>query len=225
MTNPPTEAPRRVLPALVLAQLAGTSPWFAVNAVMPDLQRAFGWPAAAVGTLTGAVQLGFIAGALLFALASIADRFPARRVFLACALASAGCAQFALAQAGSLTALWGWRFATGVCLAGIYPVGMKIAAQWFPRGLGSALGLLIGALVLGSASPYALRALAAGGDWTLVFHGVSLASALAGVGLLLLIPEPPHAPGRVVGLRLSALWTAATDRRVRASVFAYFGHM
>ena len=214
-----------MLPVLVLAQLAGTSPWFAVNAVMPDLQAATGWPASSVGTLTAAVQLGFIVGALVFALLAVADRFPARRVFLLSALASAACSQLALAGAQHFEWLWGWRFATGVCLAGIYPVGMKIAAQWFPRGLGPALGVLIAALVLGSASPHALRALAAGGDWALVFHGVSLASALAGVGLVLMVPEAPHAPGRVVGLKLGALWAAATDRRVRASVLGYFGHM
>ena len=82
-------APRRVLPVIVLAQLAGTSPWFAVNAVMPDLQREFGWAAADVGTLTSSLQLGFIAGTLVFALLAIADRFSARRVFLLCSLASA----------------------------------------------------------------------------------------------------------------------------------------
>ena len=71
-----------MLPVIVLAQLAGTSPWFAVNAVMPELQRDFGWAAADVGTLTSAVQLGFIAGTLVFALLAIADRFSARRVFL-----------------------------------------------------------------------------------------------------------------------------------------------
>ena len=80
-------APRHVLPVLVLAQLAGTAPWFAVNAVMPELQRDYGWAAADVGTLTSAVQFGFIAGTLLFALLAVADRFSARRVFLLCALA------------------------------------------------------------------------------------------------------------------------------------------
>jgi MFS family permease len=114
---------------------------------------------------------------------------------------------------------------TGFFLAGIYPVGMKIAALWFPRGLGAALGLLIAALVLGSASPHALRALSAGGPWTLVFHGVALASVLGGLLLIVLVPEPPHAPVRASGLQLRALWTAATDRRVRASVLGYFGHM
>ena len=218
-------APRRLLPVLVLAQLAGTAPWFAVNAVMPDLQRAFGWPVEAVGWLTSAVQLGFIAGALVFALSGITDRYSARRVFLVAALAGAGCTLAGMAMAASYPALLFWRVLTGVCLAGIYPVGMKIAALWFPRGLGAALGLLIAALVLGSASPHALRALAADGPWTLVFQGVALASAAAGVLLFLAVPEPPQRPAHAGLAPLRALWTAARDRRVRGSVLGYFGHM
>ena len=221
--SPPT--PRRVLPVLVLAQLAGTAPWFAVNAVMPDLQRAFGWPAAAVGTLTSAVQLGFIAGTLVFALLAVADRFSARAVFLACSLCAAIATLAATMTAGSYEALLFWRAVTGVCLAGIYPVGMKIAAQWFPRGLGAALGLLIGALVLGSAMPHALRALGATWPWTAVFHAVALASTLAGLLLWLLLPEPPHHNHRATGLQWRALASIWTDRRVRASAFGYFGHM
>ena len=210
---------------IVLAQLAGTSPWFAVNAVMPDLQRSFGWPPAAVATLTSAVQLGFIAGALVFALLAIADRLSARRVFLVCALASALSTLAAMRFAESFAALWFWRALTGFCLAGIYPVGMKLAALWFPRGLGAALGLLVAALVLGSASPHALRALSVGAPWTVVFQGVALASAAAGLLLYVLVPEPPHAPVRASGLQLRALWAAAIDPRVRASVLGYFGHM
>jgi len=217
--------PRRVLPAIVLAQLAGTSPWFAVNAVMPDLQQRFGWPASAVGSLTSAVQLGFIAGALLFALLAVADRFPARRVFGIASLASALCTLAAAREAASFEALWAWRAATGFCLAGIYPVGMKIAAQWFPRGLGGALGLLIGALVLGSASPHALRALAAGGDWRAVFDAVAFASGGAGALLVLAVPPPPGRDGAIGALHLGALWAAAREPRVRASVLGYFGHM
>ena len=210
---------------IVLAQLAGTSPWFAVNAVMPDLQRSFGWPPAAVATLTSAVQLGFIAGALVFALLAIADRLSARRVFFVCAFASALSTLAAMQFAESFAALWFWRALTGFCLAGIYPVGMKLAALWFPRGLGAALGLLIAALVLGSASPHALRALSVGAPWTVVFQGVALASAAAGLLLYVLVPEPPHAPVRASGLQLRALWAAAIDPRVRASVLGYFGHM
>jgi MFS transporter, DHA1 family, inner membrane transport protein len=227
-----TQRPTRVLPVLVLAQLAGTSPWFAVNAVMPDLQRAFGWPASDIGPLSAAVQWGFIAGTLVFALLAVADRYPARRVFLLCALASAFAtvaAAFA-ANAGSWWGLWACRCATGFFLAGIYPVGMKIAAQWFPQGLGAALGYLIGALVLGSASAHALRAAGAAWPWWAVFAGTAAASAAAGAMLIWLLPEPPAPSGAAVRMlsaaslktALGSLWT---DRRVRASVFGYFGHM
>ena len=220
----PDTAPRRVLPALVLAQLAGTSPWFAVNAVMPDLQRQFGWDAAAVGTLTSALQIGFIVGTLVFALLAIADRFAARRVFVGCALAAAACTLVAAASASSFTALAGWRALTGFFLAGIYPVGMKLAALWFPRGLGAALGWLVGALVLGSASPHALRALGAAWPWWTVFIGVACAAAAAAVLVIVAVPEPPHrsAPAALHFSALASLWR---DRRVRASAFGYFGHM
>jgi MFS family permease len=156
MNNTPavsTAAPRRILPVIVASQLAGTALWFAVNAVMPDLTREWDLPATAVGTLTSAVQAGFISGTLVFAVLTIADRYSPRLVFLLCALAGA-------ALDGQLSALLLLRFLTGFFLAGIYPVGMKIAAGWYAQGLGNALGLLVGALVIGTASPHALRAFA-----------------------------------------------------------------
>ena len=213
-----------MLPALVLAQLAGTSPWFAVNAVMPDLQRAYGYSAAAVGTLSSAVKLGFIAGTLLFALLALADRVSARRLYLVCALAAAGCTLAAAASAASLPWLVAWRALTGFCLAGIYPVGMKIAAMWFPRGLGGALGWLVGALVLGSASPHALRALGADWDWTTVFACVAAATAASGLAVAWVVPEPVPAAA-VSRLRLGALASLWRDARLRASACGYFGHM
>lgn len=219
-------APPRVLPVLVAAQFAGTSLWFAVNAVMPDLQRELGWPAAAVGTLTSALQLGFIAGTLVFALLAVADRHSARRVFLLCSLAGAACTVGAWAMVREPVALAAWRAATGFFLAGIYPVGMKLASQWFPRGLGGALGLLIGALVLGSASAHGLRALGGALPWPSVMLGVAALAAAGGVLLYLLLPEPPHPPqARPAHFDWHALATLWTDRRVRASVFGYFGHM
>ncbi len=218
-----TVAPRRVLPALVLAQLAGTSPWFAVNAVMPELQREFGHGGSALATLSSAVQLGFIAGTLLFALLALADRFPARHLFCACALAAAGCTVAAAAFAANLPLLVALRVATGFCLAGIYPVGMKIAALWFPRGLGGALGWLIGALVLGSASPHALRALGASWPWQTVFGVVAAATVVAGFVVLLAVPEPRHLPPQ--RLRFGALAALWRDARLRASAGGYFGHM
>jgi MFS family permease len=208
----------------VLAQLAGTSPWFAVNAVMPELQRAHGYSEAAVGTLSSALQLGFIAGTLMFALLALADRFSARRLFLISTCGAAVCTLAAAALAHSYTGLLLWRVATGFCLAGIYPVGMKIASQWFPRGLGTALGWLLGALVLGSASPYLLRALGASLPWQSVFIAVAVLAVLAGVAVVRLIPEPPVRAG-ATPLRLGALASLWRDARTRASVFGYFGHM
>ena len=111
--------PKRILPILVLAQFSGTSLWFAVNAVMPDLQQQMGWPASAVGRLTSALQLGFIVGTLVFALLAIADRFSSRRVFLLCALAGALCTLGALVQISSFNELLLWRAATGFFLAGM----------------------------------------------------------------------------------------------------------
>lgn len=214
-----------MLPVLVAAQFAGTSLWFAVNAVMPDLQRELGWPATAVGTLTSALQSGFILGTLVFALLAIADRFSPRRVFLVCALAGAACTVGAWAMVTSFPALLAWRFATGFFLAGIYPVGMKIASQWYTRGLGPALGLLIGALILGSASAHALRALGDALPWPSLMLGVAALAAAGGVLLYGWLPEPPGAVARVTTLQWRALASIATHARVRSSVLGYFGHM
>jgi MFS transporter, DHA1 family, inner membrane transport protein len=232
-----TTPPRRVLPTIVVAQWLGVSPWFAVNAVMADLPRGADWPETAVATLSSALQLGFIAGTLLFALLAITDRFAPRRLFLGCALASAACTVTAVAVAHEYPWLLACRVLTGFCLAGIYPVGMKLAAQWFPRGLGPALGWLIGALVLGSASPHALRALAVSGlswPWETVFYSVAGASVVG--GLLVVALVPPHVPtqapnhaatprGGPQRFRVSALAVIWQDRRLRASAGGYFGHM
>ena len=218
-------APKRILPILVLAQFAGTSLWFAVNAVMPDLQQQMGWPASAVGRLTSALQLGFIVGTLVFALLAIADRFSARRVFLFCALAGALCTLGALMRIASFTELLLWRAATGFFLAGIYPVGMKIASQWFPKGLGVALGWLVGALVLGSASAHGIRALSVELPWSTVMISVALLAAAGGLLLFMAIPEPPINTANTKKLEWQALATIWTDWRVRASVLGYFGHM
>ena len=218
-------APKRILPTLVLAQFAGTSLWFAVNAVMPDLQQQMGWPASAVGRLTSALQLGFIVGTLVFALLAIADRFSARRVFLFCALAGALCTLGAMMRIASFTELLLWRAATGFFLAGIYPVGMKIASQWFPEGLGVALGWLVGALVLGSASAHGIRALSVELPWSTVMISVALLAAAGGLLLFVAVPEPPNNTANTKKLEMQALATIWTDWRVRASVLGYFGHM
>lgn len=213
--------PRRILPVIVASQFAGTSLWFAGNAAMPDLQRRMGLPADALGSMTTAVQLGFIAGTLVFAFLALADRFSPRRVFFVSALLGAAfnaAACFAGAQLAPLLLL---RFLTGFFLAGIYPVGMKIAAGWFDRDLGQALGLLVGALVLGTAAPHLI-------GHTLPWEGVILsASAIATCGGLLmywLVPDGPYlrAAARFEPTAFAAMFRAPD---FRASSFGYFGHM
>jgi MFS family permease len=220
-----TQTPRHVLPIIVLAQFAGTSLWFAVNAVMPDLQIQMGWPVSDVGRLTSALQLGFIAGTLVFAVLAIADRFSSRRVFLICSLAGSMCTLGALAQVDDFLALLMWRATTGFFLAGIYPVGMKIASQWFPKGLGVALGWLVGALVLGSASAHGIRALSSQLPWSTVMLSVAGLAAAGGLILYVLIPEPPQKTTQAKQLQWQALASLWTDWRVRSSVLGYFGHM
>ena len=224
---PDTQAvvPRRVLPAITLAQFAGTSLWFAANAVMPDLQRELALPATAVGTLTSAVQLGFIAGTLVFALLAIADRVSPRLVFLVCSGAGAGCAALSAWLPPALSTLIVLRAATGFFLAGIYPVGMKIAASWYARGLGAALGIMLSALVVGTAAPHALRALGAHWPWQDVLLSVAALAAGGGVLLYALVPEVPDAVRAPGALQWRALASIVTDARVRASALGYFGHM
>jgi MFS family permease len=219
--------PRHILPAIALSQLAGTSLWFAINAVMPDLQRDAALPDAAVGWLTAAIQLGFIAGTLAFALLAVADRFSPRLVFLACSLLGATLAAATAWLPPELPTLLALRFVTGVCIAGIYPVGMKIAAGWFAQGLGWALGVLVGALVLGTAFPYGLRALGAAWPWPAVMAAVAAVAALGGVLMAAAVPDGPHlAPrGSIARWSPAALGVVWHDRRLRASVLGYFGHM
>jgi len=165
--------PRRILPVIIASQFAGTSLWFAGNAVLADLQREWGLPAEALGYTTSAVQLGFILGTLAFAFFAVSDRMSPRIVFFACSLAGAAANLGAYALAGGAWSLAAFRFLTGFFLAGIYPVGMKIASGWYRSDLGSALGFLVGALVVGTAFPHLLKGLGGTLPWQTVLVAVS----------------------------------------------------
>ncbi|MDH5356993.1 MAG: MFS transporter, partial [Gammaproteobacteria bacterium] len=166
--------PAYILPIIIFSQFTGTSLWFAGNAVVFDLQRDWGLAEQSVGYITAAVQLGFIAGTLVFAFLAIADRFSPRRVFFICSLSGALANVAVLYTTEGLSSLLILRFATGFFLAGIYPVGMKIAAGWFDKELGRALGYLVGALVLGTAFPHLMRASGSEIPWQQVMIGVSI---------------------------------------------------
>ncbi|SFQ59371.1 MFS transporter [Hymenobacter arizonensis] len=216
--------PRWVLPTIVFAQFACTSLWFAGNAVLPDLLRDAGLVGTSLGAVVSAVQLGFIVGTLAFGLLRLADRVPPARLFLLCAVAGS-LTNAALLLPGPTPALvLGLRFATGLCLAGIYPVGMKIAADYYENGLGRALGYLVGALVLGTALPHLLRLLAADFAWQAVVLATSGLALSGGLLLWLLVPNGPfRRPG--ARLQLAAAWDVFRERPFRQAALGYFGHM
>ncbi len=221
--------PRHVLPVLVVAQFMGTSPWFAGNAVLPELQQVLGLEAL-LGWTTSAVQAGFIAGTLAIAISGLADRVPAPRLFAVSAV-GAGLANLlglALPEGpAGLGVLLGARFLTGVFLAGVYPVGMKLAASWSDPargGLGAALGFLVGALVVGTALPHGLRAIGAALPWRATLAGTSALAMLAGVGLWATVREGPFT--KAAGpLQLGAVRVALASPDFRAAALGYFGHM
>ncbi|MGE0559539.1 MAG: MFS transporter, partial [Burkholderiales bacterium] len=218
------QRPAHILPVIVASQFAGTSLWFAGNAVLGDLQRTWGLAPEALGYVTSAVQLGFISGTLVFAFLALADRVSPRLVFLLCALAGAAANLGVLAADGGLAPLLACRFATGFFLAGIYPVGMKIASGWYRSGLGNALGFLVGALVLGTAFPHLLKALGQAWPWQQVLGGVSLIAAAGGVLMYTLVPDGPNlAKGATFDPR--ALVAVFASKKFRASACGYFGHM
>jgi MFS family permease len=218
------QRPRRILPVIVISELAGTSLWFAGNAVLPDLQASHGFPESMLGHVTAAVQLGFIAGTLVLAVLAISDRYSPRALFLACALLGAGCNACAYLVGDSIPLLLSARFAVGFFLAGIYPVGMKIASGWYQRDLGTALGWLVGAVVVGTALPHLIRGLGQSLPWHTVMLSVSAIAALGGLAMYALVPDGPFLRAGAK-FHPGSLTIIFRSPGFRASSFGYFGHM
>lgn len=216
--------PPWTLPVIVFSQFAGTSIWFSGNAVLAELMELWSATSPMAGWITSAVQLGFIAGTLVFSLFAVSDRFSPRRVFLLCTVAGA-LSNLLIALAGNSPAwLLTFRFITGVFLAGIYPVGMKIAAGWYEKGLGNALGFLIGALVLGTAFPHLLKGGLSPVPWQWIIFLSSGVCLLGGLLMFLLIPDGPYRVS-TTGFDPLAVVTLFRHRQLRAAAFGYFGHM
>jgi len=210
------------LTVLAAAMLFAMTTWFSATAVIPQLTLHWGLGTGQAAWLTIAVQLGFVAGALGAAVTNLPDRVPPRRLMLYGALGAAA------ANALLLLVPNGWlaivlRGFTGACLACVYPPAMKAMATWFRFKRGTALGIMVGALTLGSAAPHLVNGLG-GLDWRVVVVVTSLLT-LAG-GLLadrvgrdgpFPFPRAPFDP------RMT--WRAFTDRKVRLAFLGYFGHM
>ncbi|NIP99868.1 MAG: MFS transporter [Nitrospinaceae bacterium] len=215
--------PARILPIIVISQLMGTSLWFSGNAILDQLQARFHLGPEAAGTLTSSVQLGFIAGTLLFAFLMLADRHSPRHVFLICSVGGA-LSNLGIYFSDNYSTLLLYRCLTGVFLAGIYPVGMKIAAGWHDHDLGKALGYLVGALVVGTALPHLVQALGQHWAWSTVIFTVSAIAVLGGVLMWAGVPDGPHLK-RNPRFHAGAFRQIFQSRKFRASAFGYFGHM
>jgi len=215
--------PGQVLALLSAAELLAMAPWFSASAVAPALTTEWRLSPTTAAWLTISVQLGFAAGAIASAALTLADRWSARRLVAGsaaiAALATAGVA--AAPGPGAAIAL---RALSGAALAGVYPPGMKIVAGWFREGRGLAIGILVGALTLGSAAPHLVRWAVPGEHWRVVV-GIAALSALGGGLLVLLVPHdgPFAAPSPPF------TWSAAPrllrDRGVLLANLGYLGHM
>jgi len=216
--------PKLVLPIIVISQFFCTSLWFAGNGVMSDLVEAFNLEISAVGHLTSAVQFGFILGTLIFALLTIADRFSPSKVFFTCAIIGSLFNLATILEHQTIYSLIVIRFCTGFFLAGIYPVGMKIAADYYDKGLGLSLGYLVGALVVGTAFPHLLKVFNTEVSWQSLLIFISGIAMFGGILMLLFVPNGPYRKASQK-LQLGAWSENFKDKKFRAAAFGYFGHM
>jgi MFS family permease len=209
---------------IVIAQFCGTSVWFAGNAVLPQLQKEYGWESASLAYLTSSTQLGFILGTLLFAMSGISDRSSPSKVFFISSIFASVLNALMLINTSSFELILITRFAVGISLAGIYPVGMKIAADWNERGLGHWLGALVGALVLGTAFPHILKLVPSLPDINSLIISISGLCFLGGLIVFLFVADGPFRK-QATSFSFLAITKAFSSREFRAPALGYFGHM
>jgi MFS family permease len=212
----------RALALLAAALVLSMTTWFSATAVVPQLRAEWDLGNTAAAWLTIAVQVGFVAGALAGSALSVADVFPPRFVILAGALGAAAANLVLVAADGPEVGIAA-RVATGFFLAGVYPPALKLASTWFRRGRGTALGIVVGALTLGSAVPHLVNGLG-GLDWQLVVWVTSALTAAGGVLVFFGVPEGPYSfPSARFDPRQAGL--VLRNRGVRLASLGYFGHM
>jgi len=216
------QRPTYFLIVLVFAQFATTTLWLSGNAVSTQIEAELGIKLG--GWLTSAVQMGFILGTLFNAIFALPERVLSSRFFMFSAvlgsLANISVALFPLNVSVVLVS----RLFTGLFLAGIYPIGMKIASDWYGKDLGRAMGYLVGALVLGKSFPYLLKGISFELPWKEFLFLISLVSLIGGLLLWLLLPDKPL-PSQRNQFTFKALSVIFKIPQLRAAAFGYFGHM
>jgi MFS family permease len=209
---------------LLLAELLSMAVWFSASAVAPALSTLWKLDDSGRAWLTMSVQAGFVAGALLSALLNLSDRVSAPLLFAFSALAASLSTALIPAIANGLGAAVALRFLTGFFLAGVYPVGMKIVATWTKEDRGLGIGLLVGALTLGSATPQLLNALGVSGDWKLLLYVASASAAAGGIIAGIFVREGPNRT-EAPPFRWSYAAAILRDRPVLLANLGYLGHM
>jgi MFS family permease len=207
---------------IALCQVLAMSLWFAASSVVPSLRLEYALGATQEALLSSAVAAGFVTGTLLSALFGLADRLDPRRYFMTAALVAAAANALMLVISPESAATPLLRFVVGLCMAGIYPVGMKMGASWAKADMGLLLGLLVGALTLGSAMPH-LIGYAGGVDWRFTIAG----SSVLAVAAALLINAVRLGPRQATALAFHPrqIVKAWRDPALRYANFGYFGHM
>jgi len=218
-------SPRIQLAAIAVVQVLGLAVWFSVSAVVPSLHEDWGISDAAAVWLTGAVQVGFVAGALGSTVLNLTDRVRPQLLLAASATAAAVCtlllALFVDGMAGAVPL----RFLTGVFLAGVYPVGIKLMASWSgSAGRGTALGILVGALTLGSMFPHLIGGLGRL-PWQAVLLAASAIGLLAALVALIIVRPGPHLAAAAPTRNARYALTMFRERGPRLANLGYFGHM
>lgn len=214
----------RILLLLSLAELLAMAVWFSASAVVPTLTSAWQLSASGRAWLTMSVQIGFVVGAFGSALLNLADRVPARWLFAVAALL-AGLATAAIPTfATGLGLTLGARFLTGLFLAGVYPVGMKLMATWTKEDRGLGIGLLVGALTLGSAMPHLLNAFGGVSDWRLVLYLAAVLAALGGLIAVFFVQEGPYG-AKTPRFNWKYVGQIVRDRDTALANLGYLGHM
>ncbi|MGI9401490.1 MAG: MFS transporter [Rhizobiaceae bacterium] len=213
----------RVLAVTSIAVILTLTTWFSATAVMPELIRAYSLRPVESAWLTNGVQLGFVVGALASSLLSIGDIF--RTTTLMCfAALIAGTANSMLLLDLTATGAILIRFLTGVSLALVYPPAMKFIATWFQTGRGLAMGVMVGALTLGSALPHLIRSIGANFDWRLVISASSVGCFLAAVIFYFALREGPY-PFAKTEVDPRQIGKIIRNRPVMLANIGYFGHM
>lgn len=215
-------SPGRALILIASSTLLAMSVWFSASFVLPQLAELWALSPAQGSLLTIAVQLGFVVGAVVSAVSGMADAISARTLFV-CGAAGAAVSNVAIIFAAGASTAVSLRFLTGVCLAAVYPSALKLTSTWFVIGRGKALGIMIGALTIGSASPHAVRTVA-DVDWQTVMVANSVLTLLGGILMLTLRHDGPHQfPRRKV--TLGAALASLRNRDVLLADLGYVGHM